>query len=251
MNRRLATCLTAGLCALAALLLCGLYGAARHVPGYYAEVLDVPREAHRQSSDRLLENAAALAGNVRKPGDWRAMFTANEINGWLAADLMKMLPGVLPAGVIEPRVRLKPGCVCVACRYVDAALESVVSLEADVYVKQPNVLSLRLRRARLGALPLPMGKLIEGLTAAAREADLRLSWMQADGDPVAILRLHSPHDSAGTAYSLETLEVGEGELFIAGHTSYPSLPSDGTQSPDGAPAGPLASSADEKEKLQR
>lgn len=243
MNRRLATCLSVGFVALAVFALAGLYRAARHVPGYYAEVLDVPHETHRESSDRLLENAAALASNLQKPGDWRAMFTADEINGWLAADLAKMLPGVLPAGVVEPRVRLKPGSVCVACRYVDATLESIVSLEADVYVKEPNVLSLRLRRARLGALPLPMGKLIEGLTTAARQADLRLSWMQADGDPVAILKLHPPHDSRGAAYSLETLEVGEGELFVAGHTDTgnPSSPTRGS-------SGPLAAGNGEQGK---
>lgn len=241
MNRRLATCLSVGFVALAVLLLVGLYRAARHVPGYYADVLDVPHETHRESSDRLLENAAALASNLQKPGDWRAMFTADEINGWLAADLAKMLPGALPAGVAEPRVRLKPGSVCVACRYVDAALESVVSLEADVYVKEPNVLSLRLRRARLGALPLPMGKLIEGLTAAAREANLRLSWMQADGDPVAILKLHPPRDSWGAAYSLETLEVGDGELFVSGHTD----------TGFGTHARPLVADAVQKEERQR
>ncbi len=218
MNRRCALLLAGGAATAAACLAGSIYGAARHVPHYYAEAIQAPPDARRELGDRLLENATALASGLQKEGQWQALFTSDEINGFLSTDLEKHLPELLPDHVVEPRVRIRPGRITLAGRCLGGTIDTVVSIEAEAYVKQPNVLSIRLCRARAGALPLPMAKVLAALTKAAEEAHVQLSWLQAKGDPVAIVRLHPARDGHETRYQLETLELGEGELFVAGRT---------------------------------
>lgn len=229
MNRRRALML-AGTAGVAACLAALLYGAARHVPHYYAEAVQAPPEASRELGDRMLENAAALASGLCNEGRWQALFTSDEINGFLSTDLEKHLPDLLPDDVIDPRVRVTPGRITLAGRYLGATIDTVVSIEAEAYVKEPNVLSIRLRRARAGALPLPMAKVLDGFTKAAAEAHVQLSWLQAKGDPVAVVRLHPARDDRDTLYQLETLELGDGEIFVAGRTVR-DQPSDSPESP--------------------
>lgn len=240
MKRRRAVLLYGVMAGLAACVAGLIYGAARHVPHYYAEALDAPAETRRELGERMIENAAALASGLRKEGQWQALFTSEEINGFLSTDLEKHLPDLLPENVVDPRVRITPGRITVAGRCLGGAVDTVVSIEAEAYVKEPNVLSIRFRRARAGALPLPMATVLEGFTKAAAEAQLQLSWRQAKGDPVAIVRLHPARDDHDTLYQLETLELGEGEMFVAGRTThdYPG------ESPDLPPDSPPASSGE-------
>ena len=244
MKRRRAVLLYGVMAGLAACVAGLIYGAARHVPHYYAEALDAPAETRRELGERMIENAAALASGLRKEGQWQALFTSEEINGFLSTDLEKHLPDLLPENVVDPRVRITPGRITVAGRCLGGAVDTVVSIEAEAYVKEPNVLSIRFRRARAGALPLPMATVLEGFTKAAAEAQLQLSWRQAKGDPVAIVRLHPARDDHDTLYQLETLELGEGEMFVAGRTThdYPGEPPDSPlDSPPAPPGEPLAS----------
>ena len=248
MKRRRAMLLSGVIASLSACVAGAIYGAARHVPHYYAEALGAPAEARRELGERMIENAAALASGLRKEGKWQALFTSDEINGFLSTDLEKHLPDLLPANVVDPRVRITPGRITVAGRCLGSAGDTVISIEAEAYVKEPNVLSIRFRRARAGALPLPMATVLEGFTKAAAEAQLQLSWLQAKGDPVAIVRLHPARDDHDTLYQLETLELGDGEMFVAGRTTQ-SQADDPLESPASPPAEPLASG--KKQNRQR
>ncbi|HWB09214.1 MAG TPA: hypothetical protein VG826_08320 [Pirellulales bacterium] len=229
MNRRLAVWATGGLFALGLGLLAWGYWAARRVPPFYAAAVAVPPEAHREASDRLLESAAALASNVQKEGQWQAIFTTEQINGWLATQLDETFPGLLPDYVADPRVTVGPDGILFGCRYLKGNVETVVSLKAELFVNESNVLKVRLSHARAGAFPLPLGNVLEGVTRAATDAKVQLSWLQADGDPVAVIRLHPSDDRV--FYRLEKLRLGDNEVFVAGYT----VPreSDGSPAVDG------------------
>ncbi len=236
MKLRVAAVIAGSLTVAAALLLGWLWFAARHVPSFYQQALHVPPPQLQEESDRLLENAAALASNVHREGRWQALFTADEINGWLAVDLPKNFPELQPQGIAEPRVAIQPKCVSLACRYQDGPVEAVLSLDGEVYMQEPNVLSVRIHKARAGSLPLPLAKVLELISQAAAEANLPLNWLQAGGDPVAVIHLHPPHDEQENAYQLETIELREGELYVAGTTTR-----EGSSSPSQKTAEPLAS----------
>src|SRR4051812_46783953 len=75
------------------------YMASRQVPAFYSEALHQAPDKAAAESDTLLANASALMNTARKPGQWEATFTADQINGWLTVDVPKNFPNLLPPTV--------------------------------------------------------------------------------------------------------------------------------------------------------
>lgn len=194
-----------------------VYCALRHVPEFYREALESPAAGQKICSDRMLQHCSALASDVRKSGRWHAVFTAGEINGWLAVDLLQNYPGALPPEFRDPRVRIEPDRVRLACSFQQGGFSSVLSLTVEPAVIRPNVLAIRICSARAGAIPVPLGRFLRAISDAARRAKARIEWRQADGDPVAILSL-SPAGGDGRRALLDTLRLGDGKISLAGRT---------------------------------
>jgi hypothetical protein len=210
--------LAGGLLLLALGVAGGVYWASQHVPHFYEEALSQEPAQQQAANDQLLENATALAASARREGHWSALFTADQINAWLAIDLPQNFPGLLPAEVVAPRVRLSPGKATIACRYEEGSISTVVSLNVELYVHEPNVLALRIHNVRAGAIPIPLSQVLEGVTRAAEEMNLRLRWLKAEGDPVALVTLPSTMGKDGIYYRLEVLDLRDGVMYVAGHT---------------------------------
>ena len=153
---------------------------------------------------------------VRDPGDWEAQFTAEQINGYLAVDLVKQFPELAAPEIRDPRIELRSGGATLAFRYEGPAASSVVSLAVEAYLAEPNVVALRIRQARAGVLPLPLDDVLEAISRAAAAADVNLRWRQTDGDPVALVTFKSP--PGGPRLAIEKLDLREGLLYVAGKT---------------------------------
>ncbi len=204
-----------GLLAAMALASLGVYQALLAVPAEYRAVMDADPPAQREANDEALQEAAALASDLRKHRDWQARFTEAQINGWLAIDLMENHAGVLPEGISDPRVTLGETTVSLYCRLRRGRTETILTLVVEPYLDAPNVLALRFRKARAGLLPLPMGSVVEQIGAAARNLEVKLTWRQADGDPVALIAV--PHELGnGTAVRIDQFELQAGALLMAG-----------------------------------
>ena len=74
---------------LATLLVLGLYWASRHEPAFYREALEIEPAVLEKGSDQMLQRTTALVSAVKKKGSWKALFTTEQINGWLAVDRVK------------------------------------------------------------------------------------------------------------------------------------------------------------------
>ncbi|HKD38432.1 MAG TPA: hypothetical protein VKB78_16580, partial [Pirellulales bacterium] len=61
-----------------------LYLAVRHVPRFYQEAGKLSAEARKKGSDEMVRRSAALASDTNRRGHWQQIFTADEVNGWLA-----------------------------------------------------------------------------------------------------------------------------------------------------------------------
>ena len=244
----------AGVASLGGLLLlvaamCGVYWASQRVPGFYRDALEQEPAAQRQASEQLLENASALASNASKEGRWSALFTADQINGWLAVDAVENHPELFSADVSHPRVLLQPGRATFACRNGQGSLSTVVTLSIELYLVEPNVMALRIDRARAGALPIPLSQILDGVAEAARRLNLHLAWRQAKGDPVALITIPPTRDSDDTVYQLESLELRDGEIYLAGRTQRAGR--SGEPSPEPSPLAPrVADRSAENEKRQ-
>jgi len=197
----------------------GLVLAVRHEPSFYQDAL-LPTAAEREhASDELLETAAALASSAQKSGRWRVLFTAEQINGWLACDAPRNHPQLLPEEIVEPRVAIEDGRLRIACRHHANGVPVVLSVELEAHLTDTNEFSIRIHRARAGAVPLPLASVIDRITQAAHDLHLHIRWLQAGGDPVAVISIPPPRAGEGTRLAIEALQLNQGELFVAGHTS--------------------------------
>lgn len=198
---------------------CGwAYWISREVPPFYAAALAQPSSSVHDASDALVREAAALVSDLRKSGRWQALFTVEQINGWLADDLQKNHPTLLPATVSDPRVAIANNQLMVGFRWQQPKWNVVVSLAAEIYLRQPNVVAVRIRKVRAGGLPLPLKNLLHDLIAAGRGLDLQIDEQQIDGDPLLLITPPQDGDYGNLLVQLESLELHDGQLYVAGRT---------------------------------
>jgi len=205
-----------GAAVLVALVLLGLYLAVRHEPAFYREAMGIKPAVLEKASDRMLKKIGALQSAATKQGRWQAVISDEEINGWLAVDLLRNHPNTLPPSVRDPRVAIEPDEITLACRY-DNGVTTVLSLTLQPYVPEPNVVALRIVRGRAGMLPVPLKKVLDGLSKAAADMQLRLKWVQAGSDPVAMLSLPED-DDADRVVRIESIELTKGNIHVSGIT---------------------------------
>jgi hypothetical protein len=195
-----------------------LYWAAQQAPAFYAQALAQDAGSSQKASDIMLRQTAALVNDLRRPGQWQAMFTAEQINGWLAYDVRKNHSHLFPPDISDPRVALGNDRLQIAFRWQRPGWSTIVSMEAELYLQEVNVVAIRIRNARAGKLPLPLGSLLNDVAASAREIGLEIDQEQIDGDPLLLVTLPSAYDNAGKQLSLESLELHDGELYVAGRS---------------------------------
>jgi hypothetical protein len=206
------------------LVICGLllYRGTQQVPQFYEQSLQpkLSRPEQAQLGDEFEREVLELHNDTGREGQWQAVFSDQEVNAWLAVDLVQNHPRALPPDLVDPRVRITVDHLRVACRYKGEPLETVVSIEADMYLTdKPNQLALRIRGFRAGLIPLPLKQLMDRVTDAARKSDVQLLWSQQEGDPVALFQVPAEHQQfPGRELCLETLELRDGEIFLAGRT---------------------------------
>ncbi|NQT37394.1 MAG: hypothetical protein HQ581_07900 [Planctomycetes bacterium] len=196
----------------------GLYLAAQHEPEFYRQAMQAEPEVLRQGSDRMLQRVTVLKNDVRRVGQWQTIITAEEINGWLAVDLVENHPNALPDWASDPRVAIDPEHVLMACRVQRGKVKGIVTFDVDVAIAETNMVALRIRTAQAGLLPLPLEKIAERVTTAAQRMELRIEWRQVDGDRVAMISVPPPKTDDDKAVRIETLELREGEIYLDGTT---------------------------------
>ena len=196
------------------------YLALRHEPRWYAEaVATADHKAEEKASGRMLQRAADLTSALETKCGWKIAFTAEEINGWLAVDVPENHPDLLPKSLGHPRVVIEPDGVTLACRASHSGITTVVSLKVDVYLAEENLIAIRIRKARAGSLPWPLGKVVDGFTSSAARSDVRLSWRQIDGDPLALIKIPKTQGPGHRQIRVTTLRLDEGKIIVGGSTS--------------------------------
>ena len=212
-------CLAIVLIALAAGIY--FYRSLQHVPEFYSQALAKPAAEPAKAAYKFEQQVLELRNDVHREGDWQATFTAEEINGWLASDLPVKFPRALPKQVSDPRVAITPEMILVACKYADARFNSVVSIGAKPEMtKEPNVIAIRIKQVRAGALPVPLANFLDQISQHTAKAGVPLRWGEEGGDPVAYITL--PMDQAefhGKTLRVELVELKEGALVVSGKTA--------------------------------
>ncbi len=199
-------------------VLSGAYYAARQVRPFYEQALRVEPEALKRGRRELESRATALYSDARQLGQWHALFTAEQINGWLATQLVENQNGELNTDIRDPRVAIAPDLLTLGFRTNSGGVDTVISVDASVFLTDEGAVAIRLMSVRAGALPLPVLPLADEIAAACQELSLPVRWTQQDGLPVAVVEIQSDPSTEKRQFYIDSIELGEGELYVAGHT---------------------------------
>jgi hypothetical protein len=195
-----------------------LYRSSQQIPDFYRQAISVEPQEQAAASQKMIEQTANLASHAQQPGAWEALFTVEQINGWLAVDLVKNHANALPPEVSDPRISITPEQVSLGCRWTGDGFSTIFSMHAELYLAEPNVIALRVQGAHAGALPLPLADILDGITQAAEELNLRIRWLMAERDPIALITIPQPEGDEHPAVQIESLELREGAIYLAGRT---------------------------------
>jgi hypothetical protein len=215
---RIAAFCTLGTTVCLLLVLGSAYYAAQQVRPFYRQALHVEPEVLERGSRELESRATALYSEARKAGQWQAVFTAEQINGWLAVQLVDNLQVELPSRIRDPRVAISPDMVTLGFRMSSGSVDTVVSVDAGVFLTDAGAVAIRFASVRAGALPLPVMQLADEIADACQELAIPVRWTRQDGQPVAIVELHADASTDKRQFFIDAIELRKGELYVAGHT---------------------------------
>ncbi len=205
---------------LLSLTMFGLYQAAQREPEFYHQALLIKSEDSQAAGRQLEQSVFDLHNDVRQEGTWEAVFTEEQVNGWLEADLPNKLPNLLPRGTQEPRVSISPDGIRMACQFDNGKFRSIISLALDVgLTDETNTLAVRVSKLRAGSLPVPLKQFLDRIAAQAKRGNVSLRWRQVDSDPVALISIPVTHeDYAHREIYVDSIELRDGAVYLAGHT---------------------------------
>ena len=198
-----------------------LYRASQQKPQFYVEALKAPppevREAQREQFE---QQAVELRNQALQEGDWRAAFTDDQINAWLADELPKKFPDLLPKEISKPRIKITEKEILAACGYQDQRISTVFSLAMSARLTdQPNEMALTIRSVKAGLAPVPLSRILPMAKERAAKEAPEIRWTtDEDGSPVMLIPLRFADDDSETDIQLKTLELQEGALDFSGST---------------------------------
>jgi hypothetical protein len=193
----------------------------REVPDFYLRAAERMPEDLAAASEQLEVDVQQFTDQVGMVGSWRAAFTEAQINAWLVHQLPREFSRVLPKGVTDPRVVIEDGKVLAAARYASSRIDTVVSFELSIQLTaEPNVLAVEIRNLRAGALALPLNHFANQISRRAARDSLEVRWdAEVEGAPVGLITVPSNHPKYARApVIVESVELADGKLWLAGHT---------------------------------
>lgn len=203
---------------LAVAIVGGAYYAARQVEPYYEEAIHTEPAVLERGSRELESRASALYSDARQIGHWQALFTVEQINGWLATQLAAGKGTKLPENMRDPRVAITRDRLTLGFRTKPGGVETVVSVDASVLITNDGNVGIRFMSVRAGALPLPVLQLADELATACKKLKLPVRWTQENGRPIAIVNIANSTSSENREFFIDSIELRNNEMYVAGHT---------------------------------
>jgi hypothetical protein len=189
-----------------------------HQPQFYRAMVQLPREQREVRAKRFVAQSLQLRNDICNEPTWEAVFTDEEVNAWLAEDLVTHFADQLPPEVHEPRVVFEVDRVTLAFQLDQGPFSSVIWVVARPHVPEGNVLELTLEKIRAGVLPVPPDRILDRIAAYAQGHGLDFRWRRsAEGFPIATIR-YTP-DTARDDVMLEQVQIQAGQIRLAGRSN--------------------------------
>jgi hypothetical protein len=198
-------------------------------PEFYRKTSVIAPERRQAEAKKFEAKSLQLQNDIVNEPRWEAVFTDEQVNSWLAEDLVTHFSDQIPPGVHEPRVLFELDRVLFGFQLDRGPVRSIVSVAGRVRVLGDHEIAITIEHIRAGVVPIPAHQLLEQIADTARAHGLEIQW-EKDGDcPMAIVK-YSPYRTRRDI-TLDRLQVLDGQIRLAGRSSKgravatPSLPS--------------------------
>lgn len=211
--------LTIGLLIVAALIVvpATIWVSLTHQPHFYRAMVRVPRERQEAEARRFVTQSLQLRNDIINEPTWEAIFTDQEVNAWLAKDLVTEFADQLPPEVHEPRIVFGLDRITLAFELDQGPVRSVIWVVARPRIAEPNVLELTFEKIRAGVLPVPAEQVLDRIVAHARAQGLEVEQTLVDEFPVLTVRYNTHAEREDVL--LEQVQIREGEIRLAGRSN--------------------------------
>jgi hypothetical protein len=206
--------------ALLAIIPFGVWVSLTHKPKFYRAVARIPRAVRKAEAQHFVAQSLQLRNDICNEPTWEAVFSDQEVNAWLAEDLVTHFADQLPPEVHEPRVVFEMDRVTLAFELERGPVRSVIWVVARPHVPEANVLQMTFEKIRAGVLPVPPEKILNRITEHLRAHGLDVEWnYDPEKLPVATVRYNPDFDRG--VIRLEQIQIREGQIRLAGRSTRP------------------------------
>ena len=185
-------------------------------PSYYRDMVLLSREQRAGKAKKFVAQSLQLRNDICNEPTWEAVFTDQEVNAWLAEDLVTHFADQLPPEVNEPRVLFELDRIILAFQLRQGGVESVITVVARPRVPGGNTVELTLEKIRAGILPVPADNVLDRIIEYARYHGVDVEWTRKDGYPVVLIR-YTPNLEREDV-QLEEVQIRAGQIRLAGRS---------------------------------
>ncbi|MGP0062114.1 MAG: hypothetical protein ACLQGP_00750 [Isosphaeraceae bacterium] len=185
-------------------------------PSYYRDIVEQTHEQREGKARKFVAQSLQLRNDICNEPTWEAVFTDQEVNAWLAEDLVTHFADQLPSEVNEPRVLFELDRVILAFQLRQRGVQSVITVVARPRVPEGNTVELTLEKIRAGILPVPADNVLDRVIEYARCHGIDVEWTRKDGYPVVLIR-YTPNLDRDDV-QLEELQIRSGQIRLAGRS---------------------------------
>jgi hypothetical protein len=185
-------------------------------PSYYRAMVRLTREQRAGRAKRFVAQSLQLRNDICNEPSWEAVFSDQEVNAWLAEDLVTHFADQLPPEVEEPRVIFESNRIILAFQLRQGGFQSVITVVARPRVPEGNTIELTLEKIRAGILPVPADNILDRIIEHARYHGIDMEWARKDGYPVVVMR-YTPNDEREDV-ELEEVQIRDGQIRLAGRS---------------------------------
>lgn len=185
-------------------------------PPFYRNLAAKDRQLRRVEADRFVSQTFQLRNDIANESYWEASFTDEEVNAWIAEDLVTHFAEYLPDGVRDPLLVFELDRVTLAFKLDRGPFTSLVWVVARVQVAEDNTLALHLEKIRAGAMPISPDEVVGPIVNRARAHGLDVDWSSDRGETVVYIRYSPTPERLDVV--LERVIVLDGRLYLSGRS---------------------------------
>ncbi len=185
-------------------------------PSYYRALLRFSRVERVDRAKKFVAQSLQLRNDICNEPTWEAVFSDEEVNAWLAEDLITHFADQLPPEVNEPRLLFELDRITLAFQLHQRGIHSVITVVARPRVSEGNTVELVLEKIRAGILPVPADNFLDRIIDYARCHGVDVEWSRKDGYPVVVMR-YTPNLEREDV-RLEEVQIGNGQIRLAGRS---------------------------------